>query len=225
MEPDPWQAKLLRSSARYVAVCCSRQSGKTCTVAALALNEALIHDGATCLILSPTERQSKEFLAVAKRYFHALGQPRAVRSETELQLHLGNGSRLIGLPENERGVRTYSAVRLLAVDEAARVDDALYAAIRPMLAVSGGRLIALSTPFGMRGWFWEEWDRGKGWERYRVTAEECPRIPAAFLANERLNGERYYRQEFGAEFAAAAEAYFDPAVVRASVKPHEVLFG
>ena len=64
-----------------------------------------------------------------------------------------------------------------------------------------------------------------GWERYRVTAEECPRISAEFLANERLNGERYYRQEFGASFEAAAEAYFDPVVIRASVKPHEVLFG
>jgi hypothetical protein len=27
-----------------------------------------------------------------------------------------------------------------------------------MLAVSHGRLIALSTPFGQRGWFWQAWE-------------------------------------------------------------------
>jgi hypothetical protein len=45
---------------------------------------------------------------------------------------------------------------LVIVDEAARVPDDLYRAVRPMLAVSQGRLIALSTPFGQRGWFYDE---------------------------------------------------------------------
>ena len=36
------------------------------------------------------------------------------------------------------------------IDEAARVEDALYYSVRPMLAISHGRLVALSTPFGRR---------------------------------------------------------------------------
>ena len=40
-----------------------------------------------------------------------------------------------------------SGVTLLVIDEAARVPDALYFSVRPMLAVSRGRLVALSTPF------------------------------------------------------------------------------
>ncbi len=41
----------------------------------------------------------------------------------------------------------------LKIDEAARVSDELYRAVRPMLATSGGRIVLLSTPFGKRGFF------------------------------------------------------------------------
>ena len=67
--------------------------------------------------------------------------------------HRANGSRILSLPGTEKTVRCYSGVVLLIIDEAARVDDALYRAGRPMLAVSKGRLSAFSTPFGKRGWF------------------------------------------------------------------------
>jgi hypothetical protein len=40
------------------------------------------------------------------------------------------------------------------------VADDLYFAIRPMLAVSGGALLMLSTPAGRRGVFFEEWSEG-----------------------------------------------------------------
>jgi hypothetical protein len=75
--------------------------------------------------------------------------------DSSLQLHLDNGSRIIGLPASEGKVRVYSSVALLVIDEASRVGDGLYRAMRPMLAVSRGRLLALSTPFGKRGWFYE----------------------------------------------------------------------
>jgi len=95
------------------------------------------------------------------------------------------------------------------IDEAARVDDALYVAVRPMLAVSGGRLIALSTPYGKRGWFHDEWHNEANWQRVRVTAEECPRITKEFLAEERRAlGDRYYRQEYGCDFVETVDAVF-----------------
>src|SRR5207244_8823436 len=71
--------------------------------------------------------------------------------ESRLQLHLDNGSRIIGLPASEGKVRVYSSVALLLIDEASRVDDGLYRAMRPTLALSRGRLLALSAPFGERG--------------------------------------------------------------------------
>jgi hypothetical protein len=51
----------------------------------------------------------------------------------------------------EKTIRGFSGAALLIVDEAARVDDALYYALKPMLAVSGGSLLMLSTPYGRRG--------------------------------------------------------------------------
>jgi hypothetical protein len=37
------------------------------------------------------------------------------------------------------------------------IPDELFFAIKPMLAISGGRLLALSAPFGKRGWFYHVW--------------------------------------------------------------------
>ena len=99
---------------------------------------------------------------------------------------------------------------LLVVDEAARVPDDLYYAIRPMLAVSGGRLVALSTPFGKRGWWHEVWTRGgDGWERVKVTAHECPRIPADFLEQERrAMPDAWFQSEYMCEFVDVAGSVF-----------------
>jgi hypothetical protein len=116
---------------------------------------------------------------------------------------------VVSLPGEERTIRGYSGVNLLVIDEAARVPDALYYSVRPMLAVSGGSLVALSTPFGKRGWFYEEWGGSNAWERVKVTAAECPRIPADFLAEERLSlGDRWYRQEYECSFEDTISAVF-----------------
>jgi hypothetical protein len=137
---------------------CSRQAGKSLTAAALALRDALLRPGALVLLLSPTQRQSGElFKAKVRRVYGALGRPVPATQETALQLELANGSRIISLPGDEETIRGYSGVTTLIVDEAARVPDALYYSVRPMLAVSKGRLVCLSTPFGKRGWFFDVW--------------------------------------------------------------------
>jgi hypothetical protein len=102
-------------------------------------------------------------------------------------------------------------VRLLVVDEAARVPNDLYASVRPMLAVSGGRLIALSTPFGTRGWWYEAWRSGakEAWERYEVPATEVSRITPEFLAEEsRTLGGWWFEQEYMCRFLDAQTQAF-----------------
>jgi hypothetical protein len=137
--------------------------------------------------------------------------------DSKLQLHLDNGSRIIGLPASEGKVRVYSSVALLLIDEASRVSDALYSAMRPMLAVSRGRLLALSTPCGKRGWFHEAWSGPGDWQRVKITAEQCPRIAPDFLAEERRElGERCYRQEYLCSFEDAVGAVFAYDDIRAA---------
>src|SRR5262249_54567097 len=139
----------------------------------------------------------------------SLGRPLPAVRETALELTLANQSRVVGLPGNEGGIRGFSGVRLLLIDEAARVPDALYGAVRPMLAVSRGRLIALSTPFGKRGWYHDAWFAPEAWERVRITADQCPRISPEFLAEERRAlGERYFRQEYNCSFESVIDAVF-----------------
>ena len=98
----------------------------------------------------------------------------------------------------------------MVVDEAARVPDELYHAVRPMLAVSGGRLILLSTPFGKRGFFHHEWtEGGPEWHRVKVTAEDCPRIPKEWLEREReAIRDSWFQQEYLCEFVDTEDQVF-----------------
>lgn len=221
MTPDPWQRTLLRSNFLGALLLCSRQSGKSLTAAALALRQAMLSPGSLVLLLSPSLRQSAElFRDKIMRLYRALRQPIAqVRPhDPALRLELVNGSRIISLPGSEETIRGYSGVSLLVVDEASRVPDALNFAIRPMLAVSRGKLVALSTPFGKRGWFFEAWQGEGPWNRVKITAAECPRIDPGFLREEReALGERWFRQEYDCSFEDAIDAVFAHADILAAM--------
>ena len=162
VEPDDWQRDLLRSDADRRLLNCARQSGKSLMAALLGVHTALYEPGSLTLLLSPTLRQSGELFKKCIALYREAGRPVEAVSETALTLTLRNGSRIVSLPGQEHTVRGYSAVRLLVVDEAARVPDDLYASVRPMLAVSAGKLVALSTPFGTRGWWYEAWQGPEG---------------------------------------------------------------
>jgi len=121
------------------------------------------------------------------------------------------------LPGSERTVRGYAAASLVIIDEAARVEDDLIAAVRPMLATSQGRLIALSTPAGKRGWFYEAWIGGDSWHRVKVAATECPRISQAFLDEElRELGAQRFSEEYQLAWIDPDEAVFSSAIIDAA---------
>jgi len=210
ISPDPWQAHLLRSTSARTLLLCSRQSGKSTVAGALALKTALLSAGSLVLLLSPTQRQSGElFRAHVKRLYNALGRPVATVQESALTMEPANGSRIVSLPGKEGTVRVYSSVALLVLDESARIADDLYRAVRPMLAVSRGRLIGLSTPFGQRGWFHENWTGHDRFERVKITARQCPRIDPAFLREEeQALGPRWFRQEYLCSFEDIIGAVF-----------------
>ncbi len=207
--PDPWQADVLRSRHRRMLLNCSRQSGKSTTTAIIALHEAIYVPGSLVLLLSPGLRQSSELFRKVSESYTALGESVSATSETTLKLELENGSRILSLPATEATVRGYSSVNLLVVDEAARVPTELITAVRPMLAVSNGRLITLSTPYGSRGWWFDAWRSHDDWKRVEIPATMCPRISSTFLAEERRSmGEWWFRQEFECQFMDAETSVF-----------------
>ena len=208
---DAVQARVLDTSARCGILNCSRQWGKSTVTAAMAVHQAWTVKGSLTIVVSPTSRQSGEFVRKAAEFARRLEIRPKGDGDNEISLEFPNRSRIVGLPGMEATVRGFSAVSLLLVDEASRVSDELYLAVRPMLAVSGGKLWLMSTPFGKRGFFWETWERGGAeWERVRATAAECPRISAETIEREkRALGERWFRQEFCCEFSDLESGGFD----------------
>jgi hypothetical protein len=218
LTPDPWQAELLRSQSKQHLLLCTRQAGKSTTTAALAVWTAIYQAPALILLLSPSLRQSQELFRKVCDFDDALGNPVKPLEKSALRVEYENGSRIIALPGSEETVRGYSGVKLLIVDEASRVEDALYFSIRPMLAVSNGRLVMLSTPFGKRGAFFEAWQGAGQWERHKVTAYDCPRIDPNFLEEERASmGQWWFEQEYLCEFKDTTDQIFTSESVDAAL--------
>ena len=157
---DDWQASVLRSSSKRLLLNCSRQSGKSSTAAILALHETLYHAKRLVLLISPSLRQSNELFRKVTDFSNKLSTKRKLIEDNRLSCTFENKSRIVSLPSSEATIRGFSGANLIIEDEASRVDDELYRAIRPMLAVSNGRLILMSTPFGKRGHFYKEWSEG-----------------------------------------------------------------
>jgi Terminase large subunit, T4likevirus-type, N-terminal len=216
VNPDPWQANLLRERPRRSLLLCSRQSGKSTVTALLALWVAIYEAPALVVIVSPSQRQSAEMFRTLMLFHSKLDGAPALDGESVLKAEFANGSRILALPGTERTVRGLANVSLAIVDEAARVEDELLTAIRPMMATSkrGGRLIALTTPAGRRGWFFEAWTGTGDWTRVRVAASDCPRISKAFLADELKElGPIRFSEEFELEFRDSDESVFSSAII------------
>lgn len=227
-QADSMQRKVLRWAGKRLLLNCTRQWGKSTTTAALALHRALFWPDSLILMVSPSLRQSGELFRKVTDLIARMESKPEMPEDNKLSLQMTNGSRIVSLPSTEGTIRGFSGASLIIEDEASRVDDALYKAVRPMLAVSGGRLILMSTPFGKRGHFHDEWTSGRReWERIQVKAPDCSRISTAFLEEERATlGEWWYRQEYLCEFVETTDQIFGYdqviAAVTTDVKP---LFG
>lgn len=223
--PDPWQARVLWSTENII-LNCSRQSGKSDTGAHKAAYTASTKDNALVLLISPSLRQSSELFRKVRDVFDRLTTHVELEEDNKLSLQIKhNRSRIVSLPANEATIRGFSAVDLVIIDEASRCSDALYNTLRPMLAISKGQLIVMSTPFGQQGFFYEEWQRSramsqriKPWVSIKITADMCPRIGADFLAEEReALGEWWYKQEYQGAFVETMGQLFTEASIQAAL--------
>jgi hypothetical protein len=225
---DDWQRDVLLSDAHQIILLVTRQGGKSTVSSIRALHRALYTPTSLVLLLAPSYRQSKELFRKVKDALAALPFPVALASESALELEFTNLSRIVALPGKEATIRGFSGVSLLIVDEASRVADELYQAVRPMLAVSGGDIVLLSTPFGKRGFFHHEWtEGGEEWHRAKITAYECPRIPREWLEQERKAiGDWWFRQEYLCEFVESVDSVFRYEDIQRALDPKVTpLFG
>jgi hypothetical protein len=220
IEPDPWQGRALRLQAKRSLWLCSRQCGKSTTAALATLHTALYEPGSLCLMVSPSQRQSSELFRQVMLLYHVLKAAPGLAAESALRCEFANGSRVISLPGSEKTARGYAAASLVVIDEASRVTDDLLTAIKPTLATTDGRIIALTTPAGRAGWFYELWSNNDpAWDRVMVKASDCPRISKEFLEQElRDLGPAKFAQEYNLEFVDQESSAFMSELVEAAFR-------
>lgn len=222
---DDWQRDVLTGSGNRL-LCCGRQTGKSTTCAVLALHQVTMRPHTTTIVTAPTLRQSQLLYAKVRSFHAALGPAApAMVEESGLRFTLANGSQMVAVPGDGRGIRGYTA-HLLLIDEAALVHDDTFAATVPMVATTNGPIVALSTPHGRRGFFFGAWDSGDpAWTRTMIRSTESPRISPTWLAEQRRNLPSFqYRQEFLCEFVQADDAFFSADSIARAFVPGSPLF-
>lgn len=219
MEPTPWQARILRSKAQQQMLLCARQAGKSTTVSAAALHEAGVYGGRLVLILSSTQKQAREVLKRIVALWKPSESAFPVVGMNQDGISFKNGSRIESIPTRDRkSVDGYSP-NLVILDEAASIHDDVYlGGVVPSVSHTKGRVIALTTPKGARGWFFSIFtDRGRltvddatklddGWQRTVIRATDCDHLSARELDDFRnLQGEVPFAQEYMCEFVSDEE--------------------
>lgn len=215
IQPDPWQADLLRSTAPRVLELACRQAGKSTSTGLIGLHTAIYKPASLTLIFSPSEKQSNELLRTMNGLHGRLKGVPKLRGDSVTKMEFEHGSRVLTFPGSEKTARGMAAADLVIIDEASRIEDDLIGAILPMLTVSRGRLIALTTPKGKRGFFYEQWHGDGPWHRVKVTADMCPRLTKEALAEQlRILGPQRYSEEYGLEFRDDDEAVFPVGIIQ-----------
>jgi hypothetical protein len=215
---DPVQKEYLRCTSKRILVKCCRQWGKS-TVAAMRGAAAFEEGKGLILIVAPTDRQARECFAKCSAMIHAANPNEKFKVDGRTEIERYHGARLVAIPTKGQ-IRGFSSPRKIIMDEAAfSADEDYKGKIRPMLS-HGGQVELLSTPFGKRGFFWEQWERGgSSWKRFEVPASECSHIPRDFLEEERLAlGPIWYSQEYEGVFLDSVSSFFDMDAVRAGLQ-------
>jgi len=210
---DPWQDGFVLSNAAQIITLCPRQCGKTESAVIKSISVCLDEAESLAIIVSPSQRQSNEFIRRAKKIYAKLcGLPKLL-SDAAQSIEFPNHSRIIACPGDNDGdtLRGLANVRLAIVDETSRCSNDLITAVRPMLATNRrAQLIYLSTPAGKQGVFYETWiSKDQDWQRIKIEVKDCPRITSEWLARERKNlGETKYAQEYLLQFIDNEAAAF-----------------
>jgi hypothetical protein len=219
---DEWQERLLQwvmtGKTQGLILNCARQSGKSTIASVAAVFLANFIRNSLIILVSPSQRQSGELYRKCREAMKQTVIPIELEEDNQLSCQMSNGSRIVSLPGTEKTIRGYSGATLIIEDESSRVDDELHYTVRPMLAVSRGKHILMSTPFGKRGHFFEAWESGGDrWERIKFTAWENPRISKEFLEEERKSGKWWFAQEYECEFMDSIDSIFNYEQIQAAI--------
>ena len=217
-----YQVKELDNRAPFTIINKSRQIGISSFYGAWALYMAIVHD-ARILVISPSERQSKEFKGYTDEFWRAwkewdeIPQPR-VKDDNTQELRFEEGGRVLALPNKPNTVRGKAADIIIA-DELAHFlngsDREVFEAITPSIS-RGGRFVGISTPFGEGNLFHEIWSSPSTdakWNKVLIPHTECPDLDAEAIRASGAYDEQSFAQEFCNEFIGSADSEFPMSLI------------
>jgi hypothetical protein len=217
MNLDKWQEDVLTAQGN-ICLRSGRQVGKSTVISIKAAQFAIRHPKKSVLIIASVERQASllfdkllDYLLTNFREKIKGGKDRPTKHKIELK----NGSIIYCLPTGESGygIRGYT-IDLLIADEAAFIPEAVWTAVTPMLAATGGQIILLSTPFGREGYF-ARCFTDQAYTKFHISSEDCPRISKDFLAHEKATMTRMqYQQEYLGEFVDEIMQFFKDELIQ-----------
>ncbi|HMH48514.1 MAG TPA: terminase family protein [Solirubrobacteraceae bacterium] len=212
---EAFQARALALRKRTSAVVAPRQSGKSRSLAVLALHRAYGEAGHRVLIVSAGEEASRRLLSEVRRI--AQGSPLlrgSVTDEMAGLLTLSNGSEIRSVPASERQIRGWSVGTLL-VDECALVsDDLLLGAAYPTTAARpDAKIMLASSATTAGGSFYDHVKLAEAGsehvEAFRWSLTECPWIsPSAISAARESMSELRFSAEYEGVFAGSSDSMF-----------------
>ena len=166
----PWQDAVLSDPSTRICIDGARQGGKSTIMSAVTCHHAKYYPGSLSVILAPTLMQAgedmmkiKAFIACDRRY------PKLVRSGAQ-EIQLLNGARILVLTASDDAARGFSNPDIILFDEASRIPDEVFEAVRPMITDNPyARIYEISTPNGKQGFFYDHFSSPR-WSRYLVRA-------------------------------------------------------
>ena len=223
---DKWQKNVLNQKGN-ICLRSGRQVGKSTVISIKAAEYAVYNKKKVVLVVAAVERQAYHLFEMTLNYLSdnyksqiKMGKNRPTKSKIQLT----NGTVIYCLPTGVSGlgIRGYT-VDLLIADEAAFIPEEVWTAITPMLAVTHGNIILLSTPHGKEGFYYDCF-QNEDYSSFHVSSEECERVDKKFLKREKERMTKVqYAQEYLGEFVDELMQFFSTDLIRNSMTLHSKL--
>jgi hypothetical protein len=207
----PHQAAFLDCPKRYAIAASGTKAGKSVAGAMYAVRELLRAPGRTGTWLAPTYQQAvsvgletvRGLLPSEHTTIRLSGVPTLTIADSVLEFKSG-----------EQPDHLFGPARDFAVlDEAGRLSEEAFGAVRSTLTPTSGPMRLLSNPTGRTGWFYRLWCRGLADDpdvaSFHWRTGDNPTIPASEIEDaRRTHSERSFRALYLGEFLDVGGSVF-----------------
>ena len=227
--PYPFQRELVQSfdTNRFTICKLPRQSGKSVTVTAYLIHQALFRDNINIAILANKRETSFELMAKLQTSYENLPKwlQQGVLAWNKGSIELENGSRITASSTSSSAVRGFS-YNIVFLDEFAfvptNIAEEFFSSVYP--TISSGKstkVIIVSTPCGMNHFYklWHDAERGKN--SYNAIEAHWSEVPGRdekwkqeTIAN---TSESQFQQEFECDFIGSAGTLISAAKLKSLV--------